>query len=73
MNTTTQHDIHSAELLALIDSLVEAIDADRLTEIDRVQTALQPFGGSLLFASEMRLNGRSSTDLWTVLDEEVAY
>ena len=57
------------DLVDLIDALVEAIDTDRYDAVDRVQTALQPFGGSTLFAAELRLNGRSSEQVWSLLAE----
>lgn len=63
------------DLVDLVDALVEAIDTDRADAVDRVQSALQPFGASTLFAAEMRLNGRSSEHVWSLLadyDAEVA-
>ena len=65
------------DLVDLVDALVEAVDTDRATTpIDRVQAALQPFGASTLFAAELRLNGRSSEQVWSLLadyDMEVAF
>ena len=75
MRTTSTY---SAELMALVDALVEAIDTDRTTAVDRVRDALGPFGGSTLFDAELRLNGRSSDTAWSFLEDlapdvEVAY
>ena len=67
MRTTTH--IHSAELMALVDALVEAIDTDRTDAVDRVRDALAPFGGSTLFTAELRLNGRSSDTAWSLLED----
>ena len=64
------------DLVDLVDALVEAVDTDRADAIDRVQAALQPFGASTLFAAELRLNGRSSEQVWALLadyDVEVAF
>ena len=58
------------ELVALVDALVEAIDIDRTDAVERVWSALAPFGGSGLFASELRLNGRSSEQVWALLAAE---
>ena len=55
--------------MALVDTLVEAIDTDRTTAIDRVRDALGPFGGSVLFDAELRLNGRPSDAAWSVLED----
>lgn len=75
MRTTTTATC-SVELMALVDALVEAIDTDRTTAVDRVRDALAPFGGAGLFDAELRLNGRSSDVAWQVLEDldvEVAY
>ena len=64
------------DLVDLVDALVEAVDTDRYDAVDRVQSALQPFGASTLFAAELRLNGRSSEQVWSLLADdgmEVAY
>ena len=78
--TSTDDGLHAAfqilETGAGSDALVEAVDTDRADAIDRVQVALQPFGASTLFAAELRLNGRSSEQVWALLadyDVEVAY
>ena len=55
------------DLVSLVDALVEAIDTDRADAVDRVREALAPFGGSTLFAAEVRLNGQSSDRLWALL------
>ena len=55
------------DLVVLVDALVEAIDTDRTEEVERVQDALKPFGGSDLLAAELRLNGRSSEHVWSLL------
>ena len=44
-------------LIALVDAIVQAVDVNRCYEIDRLRSSLEPFGGSSLFASEIRLNG----------------
>ena len=48
------------DLLDLVDALVAAIDTDRSWELERVTSALEPFGGSALFTEELRLNGVAS-------------
>jgi len=68
--TTATHLRCSVELMALVDALVEAIDTDRATAVDRVRDALGPFGGAALFDAELRLNGRASDVGWSVLDDE---
>lgn len=60
----------SPDLTGLVDALVEAVDTDRVDEVDRVRAALSPFGGSILFAAELRLNGRSSEQVWSFLVDE---
>ncbi len=54
------------ELTALVDALVEAIDVQRWTEIDRLRLALEPFGCTALFDAELRLNGVASVDEWCI-------
>lgn len=54
------------ELGDLVDALVEAIDINRLREVDRVRSALEPFGATDLFDSELRLNGVASIDEWCI-------
>ena len=54
-------------VVELVDALVEAIDTDRDEAVERVRSALAPFGGSGLFSAEMRLNGRSSEAVWAFL------
>jgi hypothetical protein len=51
-------------LVELIDALVEAVDADRADEIDRLRSALEPFGGCQLFDAELRLSARESCGCW---------
>ena len=65
--STTDVAKRPAELIHLVDALVEAIDTDREDAVDRVRSALEPFGGGGLFAAEMRLNGRSSETVWAML------
>ncbi len=65
--TTATHHRCSAELTALVDALVEAIDTDRTTAVDRVRDALTPFGGAALLDAELRLNGRPSDHDWSSL------
>lgn len=48
-------------LIDLVDSVVAAVDLDRVTEIGRLREALQLFGASGLFDDELRLNGTRST------------
>ena len=48
------------ELIELVDALVAAIDVGRAWEVERLSVALEPFGASGLFASELRLNGTPS-------------
>ena len=50
------------QLADLVDALVEAIDINRQHEVDRVRSALEPFGGAALFDAELRLNGIRSAD-----------
>lgn len=46
-----------AALVELIDAMVEAVDINRTAEIDRLRSALEPFGGNDLFITELRLSG----------------
>lgn len=57
-------------LTDLIDALVEAIDTNRYLEVDRVRSALEPFGGAELFDAELRLNGSASVDDWCICGGE---
>ena len=57
-------------LADLVDALVEAIDINRQHEINRVRSALEPFGGSSLFDAELRLNGSASADEWCICGGE---
>lgn len=50
------------ELAELVDALVEAVDTGRWVEIDRLRSALEPFGAASLFDAELRLNGTVSID-----------
>ena len=59
------------ELTALVDALVEAVDIQRWSEIDRVRSALEPFGGTAIFDAELRLNGVASVDEWCICGGEV--
>jgi hypothetical protein len=54
----------------LVDALVEAIDTDRTIAVDRVRDTLGPFGGTVLFDAELRLNGRASDVGWSLLEDE---
>lgn len=54
--------IADPELVDLVDALVEAIDITRLSEINRVRSALEPFGATELFDAELRHNGTSNAD-----------
>lgn len=58
------------ELTDLVDALVEAIDTNRFHEIDRVRTALEPFGASALFDAELRLSGTASIEEWCICGGE---
>lgn len=58
------------QITDLVDALVEAIDMNRYAEIDRVRTALEPFGGGVLFDAELRLNGVASVDEWCICGGE---
>lgn len=58
------------ELTALIDALVEAVDMPRWAEVDRVRSALEPFGGAAQFDAELRLNGVASVDEWCICGGE---
>ncbi len=58
--SATSHRHHDQDLGELVDALVEAVDIERTSEIDRVRNALEPFGGAALFAAELRLSGRPS-------------
>jgi hypothetical protein len=57
-------------LADLVDALVEAIDINRHHEINRVRSALEPFGGTALFDAELRLNGSASVDEWCICGGE---
>ncbi len=46
----------------LVDALVEAVDLNRWSEIDRLRSALDPFRATALFDAELRLNGTASAD-----------
>jgi hypothetical protein len=50
----------SPDLVELVDALVEAVDLNRWTEIDRLRLALEPFGVVPMFDAELRLNGLPS-------------
>ena len=50
------------DLVALIDALVAAVDTARSWEVERLHSALAPFGAAHLFADELRLNGAASDD-----------
>ena len=62
----------STELSSLVDALVDAVDTDREEAVDRLHLALEPFGAARMFAAELRLNGRSSEQVWALLAEEGA-
>ena len=47
-------------LIALVDAIVQAVDVNRCYELDRLRMSLEPFGGSTLFAAEIRINGVGS-------------
>ena len=69
---TTSHrtsGFDETDLTNLVDALVEAVDTDREDAVDRLRSALTPFGGTHLFNTELRFNGRSSDRIWTVLAE----
>ena len=51
---------------ALVDAIVQAVDANRDYEIDRLRAALEPFGADSMFAAEMRLNARCGVDEWCI-------
>ena len=57
----------STDLIHLVDALVEAVDTDREDAVERVRSALEPFGASAMFATELRLNGQSSEQTWSLL------
>ncbi len=63
--------IADPQLLDLVDALVEAIDINRMSETQRVRSALEPFGATALFDAELRLNGAPSTDEWCICGGEV--
>ena len=67
---TVTERIADRELTDLVDALVEAIDINRFHEIDRVRSALEPFGASDLFDAELRLNGTASVDEWCICGGE---
>jgi DNA-binding GntR family transcriptional regulator len=50
------------QLVELVDALVAAIDSDRTEEVNRVRSALEPFGATRLFDAELRLNGTPTTE-----------
>ncbi len=58
------------DLTALIDAIVAAIDIDRSWEIDKLRTALEPFGGSALLQAEIRLNGSPTIPEWCICGGE---
>lgn len=58
------------QLTNLVDALVEAIDINRHHEVDRVRSALEPFGGIALFDAELRLNGSASVEEWCICGGE---
>lgn len=60
IRSAMSHRHHDQDLGELIDALVEAADIERASEIDRVRSALEPFGGAALFSAELRLSGRPS-------------
>ena len=66
MATTTTIRAVDQELNDLVDALVNAIDTMRWAEVDRVRSALEPFGAGNLFDAEMRLNGTASVDEWCI-------
>ncbi|MGH1493656.1 MAG: hypothetical protein ACRBK7_30380 [Acidimicrobiales bacterium] len=68
--TTDAHTAFDYDLADLIDALVEAVDMQRWTEIDRVRSALEPFGGTALFDAELGLNGMASIDEWCICGGE---
>ena len=63
--------IADPELLDLVDALVEAIDIKRLSEIDRVRLALEPFGAMELFDAELQHSGSSSDDEYCICRDGV--
>jgi len=54
------------EIAELVDAIVQAVDVDRSAEVDRLRAALEPFGGSELYAAEIRLCGQPSIDEWCI-------
>ncbi len=68
MTSTTKAIDH--ELNDLVDALIEAVDMNRYAEVDRVRSALEPFGGAELFDAELRLNGTASVDEWCICGGE---
>ena len=61
------------DVAELVDALVGAVDAARTDEIDRLRSALVPFGAVDRFDAELRLNGVTSTALGFALGIEVPY
>lgn len=59
------------ELIELVDAIVAAIDTARSIDVDRVRCALEPFGGSVMFIDELRLNGLDSLSEWCICGGEV--
>jgi hypothetical protein len=57
-------------LVDLVDALVEAVDLNRFHEIDRLRSALEPYGASTLFDSELRLRGTTSVEDWCICGGE---
>ena len=55
-NGDTTHRPADPVLVELVDAIVAALDIRRDYEIARLHSALEPFGGSTLFADELRLN-----------------
>lgn len=60
--------LHDPTLVELVDSLVQAVDANRADAIDRLREALEPLGATGLFNDELRLNGwpSNSCELCTI-------
>ena len=60
--TETLTRIQDPTLIDLIDSVVAAVDINRVEEIERVREALESFGAARLFDDELRLNGQPIRD-----------
>ena len=58
--TPVGYELNDQALTELVDALVEAADLGRWIEIDRLRSALEPFGALAMFDAELRLNGTSS-------------